>query len=267
MKHFLDIVVENKKGTLRNGHYLTYDYGYLKNTVSNDGEELDVYLGHSYNSNRVFVVRQNKAPEFKEFDEYKCFVYFDTEEQAKDAYLAQYDDPRFFGGIFSIPLDKFIEWAKLIRNYHTMQTVEKSVRIQSHEDSLSQGYNMSSRTEAIKLLKSLQVEIPEEPQPVEKALTAKVIAPSARQYRMHQFAADVAYDTPTVGTTRARPDWEPPVVPVRRVEPEAVSTQPMEHFVSCGGCGTVHKSIRTCPRCDYAAQTTEVKGNYPLRGR
>lgn len=110
---------------------------------------------------------------------------------------------------------------------------------------------MTKRKEAIEMLKSVSVTV-EEPEPVEKALKAISVIPMVR------YAAAVADDNDPVGTKRMRPDWEPPVVPVRRIDtPAAEVTNASEVFKSCGACGTVHKSITTCPRCDY---------NHSIRG-
>lgn len=117
----MKIVIENPKGSFRHWKdpgasdekgksYMAYAYGYVDDTTGADGEELDIYVGPCINSTNVFVVAQLKSPDFKEFDEYKCMVYFDTYEQARDAYLHQYTDPRFLGSIITITFDQFRRW-------------------------------------------------------------------------------------------------------------------------------------------------------------
>jgi hypothetical protein len=111
----LSISIENAKGSYRagksrDGHewktYMHYDYGYLRNTVGKDGEQLDVYVGPNRNSVKVFVVRQVN-PKTGKYDEDKTLLGFDSKEQAKKAYLRQYDTPKFFGSIREIPIDAF----------------------------------------------------------------------------------------------------------------------------------------------------------------
>lgn len=117
----MKLVIENKKGSVRHWKdpdgqltrgktYMTYDYGYVDDTTAADGEELDIYVGPCTASDKVFVIHQLKSPDFKEFDEYKCMVYFDTVEQAREAYLIQYTDPRFFGGVTTITFSEFRSW-------------------------------------------------------------------------------------------------------------------------------------------------------------
>ena len=51
------------------------DYGRIRNTKTKaDKEELDVYVYSDNDSNFVYQVKQMKAPEFKEFDEYKYYL-------------------------------------------------------------------------------------------------------------------------------------------------------------------------------------------------
>lgn len=109
--HGLQVVLENKKGSIRrwrNGETLMlYDYGFINGWLGVDGDELDVYLGPSLQSEAVYIIRQMKAPDFKEYDEDKVMMGFTSETQARVAYLAQYNDPRFFGGIRILPIQEF----------------------------------------------------------------------------------------------------------------------------------------------------------------
>lgn len=109
--HGLQIVIENKRGSIRRWRdgqtLMLYDYGFINGWLGKDGDELDVYLGPSLQSEAVYIVRQMKAPAFKEYDEDKVMLGFTSETQARVAYLAQYDDPRFFGGIRIMPIQEF----------------------------------------------------------------------------------------------------------------------------------------------------------------
>jgi hypothetical protein len=48
-----------------------------------------------------------KKPGFKEYDEDKVMLGFDTAEEAKAAYIKQYNDPRFFGDMKKLPMEEF----------------------------------------------------------------------------------------------------------------------------------------------------------------
>lgn len=110
------IVVENPKGSFREwtdangtiGHTkMRYAYGYIEGAQGSDGDSVDVYLGPSEDAAWVYVVHQNRKPEFAEYDEDKVMLGFDSPNHARDAYLAQYDDERFFGGMSVLSLEDF----------------------------------------------------------------------------------------------------------------------------------------------------------------
>jgi hypothetical protein len=115
----LPISIENKKGSVRHWHNphdntdgetkMSYDYGYIRLTQGTDGDHVDVYLGSNGNAPKAYVVHQRKAPDFKEFDEDKAMLGFDSAEEAKEAYLRQYDNPKFFGGMSVVPIEEFKE--------------------------------------------------------------------------------------------------------------------------------------------------------------
>lgn len=111
-----DIVVENLVGSTRawgdpDGVHgettMKYAYGYILGSTGQDGDAVDVYLGPEENSKWVFVVHQQMAPDFIDFDEDKVMLGFADAASATEAYLGQYDDPRFFGGMTQMPLEKF----------------------------------------------------------------------------------------------------------------------------------------------------------------
>ena len=88
---------------------MLYDYGYVDGVIGADGEDVDVYLGPDVGDDlsTVYVVDQLRAPDFKELDEQKLMLGWSDVTMARDAYQAQYQDPRFFGGITAIPMREF----------------------------------------------------------------------------------------------------------------------------------------------------------------
>jgi hypothetical protein len=122
----LKISIENKKGSTRKWYdpnnkesgstKMHYDYGYIRNTKGVDGDHVDVYLGSNQDSEYAYVVHQNKAPEFKQYDEDKCMLGFDSPKEAKEAYIKQYDSPKFYGGMTKVPMNKFKEKVLATKN-------------------------------------------------------------------------------------------------------------------------------------------------------
>jgi hypothetical protein len=111
----LPISIENAKGSYRagvdpDGHEwkvrMHYDYGYVRGTEGRDGEYLDVYVGPKNDATHAYVVHQVR-PDNGDYDEDKVMLGFADEQTAKQAYLKQYDSPKFFGGIRAIPMDAF----------------------------------------------------------------------------------------------------------------------------------------------------------------
>ena len=113
----LKIAVENQKGSSRmwlnpdDGTggitHMKHPYGYIVGTIAVDGDGLDVYIGTDRDALTVYVVRQMKAPDFVEDDEFKVMLAFASKAAAKAAYLKQYSDPRFYGGIREMPFEEF----------------------------------------------------------------------------------------------------------------------------------------------------------------
>jgi len=77
---------------------MKYDYGFISSIEGEDGEGLDTYLGPNQEAEKVYVVHQND-PDTGEYDEDKIMLGFDSEKQAKEAYLAHFDNPDFLGSI------------------------------------------------------------------------------------------------------------------------------------------------------------------------
>jgi hypothetical protein len=113
----MDISIENKKGSTRSGTdkdghdwsiTMKFDYGYIRGTVGKDKDHLDCYVGPDRESERVFVVHQND-PVTGSYDEDKVMLCFSSEEEARKAYLSQYDRPGFLGDIIEMGIEEFKE--------------------------------------------------------------------------------------------------------------------------------------------------------------
>jgi hypothetical protein len=87
---------------------MSYDYGYIRGTVGTDKDHLDAYIGPNPESETVYIANQ-RDPVTGMFDEQKVMLGFNSEEEAKAAYLKQYDRPGFFGNMLNIDDDTFKE--------------------------------------------------------------------------------------------------------------------------------------------------------------
>ncbi len=111
----LKISIENRKGSVRSGvddsgHEwqikMKHPYGYIRLTEGTDGDHVDCYLGENEQSTRVFIIHQNN-PDTGAYDEDKVMIGFDSPDQAKAAYLEQYDLPGFFGKMTEVTMEDF----------------------------------------------------------------------------------------------------------------------------------------------------------------
>ena len=86
------------------------DYGRISNTEGADDMCVDVFLGISPASNKVFIVNQTK--EDGSFDEHKCILCCDSKDDAKKLYASNYPKGWRVGKITEMTLDAFKNWLK-----------------------------------------------------------------------------------------------------------------------------------------------------------
>lgn len=113
----LTVLIENPIGSYRRGYddqgnvtwetKMTCPYGEICSTMGVDGDAVDVYLGPDVNSKLVVVIHQGCHNDWDKFDEDKVMLGFSTVEEAKEAYLAHYDDPRFLMSYTEMDLATF----------------------------------------------------------------------------------------------------------------------------------------------------------------
>lgn len=130
----LTLMVENEAGTYRRGTggdgtrwetLLMWSYGYVARTEGVDGDEVDVYLGPQIeDAPMVYVVHQRCYGDWEKYDEDKCLIGFMSEEDARQAFLACYDDPRFLGPITAMPVEEFVAKVRA--------TKDKPAMVKSH---------------------------------------------------------------------------------------------------------------------------------------
>jgi hypothetical protein len=80
-------------------------YGYIKNSISEDGEELDVYLKPGSAKPTVFLLIQlERGTGF--YDEVKYMLGFESKDEAMAAYISSMPLD-MFGGIYDLSWEKF----------------------------------------------------------------------------------------------------------------------------------------------------------------
>lgn len=120
------IVIENPVGSIREwtqqdgtrgSTIMKFDYGFIDGVLGADGDEVDVYVAPGTPTAEdpdawVFVINQmcpSDADVWTEFDEQKVMLGFSNEADARAAYVSQYNDARFYGGMESYRLPDFVQ--------------------------------------------------------------------------------------------------------------------------------------------------------------
>lgn len=115
----IPVVIEQEPGSIREGvseqgkpwkTTFHYAYGYIQRTNGADGEEIDCFIGPNPYASNVYVIHQNVGGEY---DEDKCMLGFDSEEAARDAFLAHYNTQDHLGPITAMSLVEFKQWLGL----------------------------------------------------------------------------------------------------------------------------------------------------------
>jgi len=140
-----DITIENPKGSTRSGvdasgnrweSTMHNTYGYIRGTEGVDGDHIDVFLSDNPTSGKVFVVDQVN-PGTGEFDEHKVMYGFASEKEAREAYLANYEEGwQGLGKITEVSREEFQKWVqsshrktKPFYNYKRVNTVATEILV------------------------------------------------------------------------------------------------------------------------------------------
>lgn len=116
--HGLPISIENPKGSSRSGTSkdgkkwsvtMAHTYGYIGGTEARDSDHIDCFIGPHPDSEIVFVVDQ--VTPGGRFDEHKVMFGFDSEEDARAGYLANYEDGwQGLGNLTAMTVKQFKTW-------------------------------------------------------------------------------------------------------------------------------------------------------------
>ena len=113
-----DISIENPKGSVRRGTAhdgtewetrMNNTYGYIRGTEGVDGDHIDVFLSDNPESGNVYVIDQRNAD--GSFDEHKVMYGFNSADEARAAYLSNYEEGwQGLGAITEVSKDEFKKW-------------------------------------------------------------------------------------------------------------------------------------------------------------
>ena len=121
----MDISVENPAGSVREDKahtpprwrtQLRDHYGYIRGTVGHDKDHLDAFVRPGtapHFDGTVYVV--NQGNDQGSFDEHKVMIGYASQDEARKAYLANYDNPNAarsrLRSIVAMPMQAFKDWA------------------------------------------------------------------------------------------------------------------------------------------------------------
>ena len=256
----LPISIENGKGSSRHwtdeatgetgSTKMEYPYGYVRGTLGTDGDAVDVFIGPNKKSRKIFVITQMKKPEFKEVDEQKCMLGFNSAKDAKDAYLRHYDDPKFFGSMVILDIEEFADKlqgqkGKLIKSLLKKYLSAKLREDYSHGDSYMNSLDM---------LKGISSAMRSAKDSLEKALTSRSAVVTARKIEDNTPSTDNVF-----GTGAPLRDGERTPYVMRKAEVDYGTYRTHEGAESCAVCKTqFKKSMDGCPRCKHTNSIAEA---------
>lgn len=113
-----DVTIENPKGSVRSGKdadgnewsvTMNNDYGYIRGTRGVDGDHIDIFLSDNPETGNVYVIDQVDQKTGM-YDESKVMYGFNSIDEARDAYLSNYDKGWKVGVISEVSKDEFKKW-------------------------------------------------------------------------------------------------------------------------------------------------------------
>ena len=113
-----DITIEQPKGSVRRGtdadgkqweQTMNNTYGYIRGTEGVDGDHIDIFLSDNPTEGNVYVVDQVNPD--GSFDEHKVMYGFQSADDARAAYLSNYEEGwKGLGTITEVSKDEFKKW-------------------------------------------------------------------------------------------------------------------------------------------------------------
>lgn len=256
----LPISIENGKGSKRHwtdestgetgSTKMKYPYGYVRGTLGLDGDAVDVFIGPKKDSTKVFIVTQMKAPEFKEVDEQKCMLGFESSKDAKAAYIEHYNSPKFFGGITELDMDDFKQKLEGKKGELIKSLLKKCVSAKLREDSTYGDSYMNS----LDVLEGLSKAMRTAKDSLDKALSSRS-AVAARKPEPTPPTTDNVF-----GTGAPLREGERTPFVMRKAAVDYNTYRNVDNDVSsCKVCKVqFKKSLEDCPRCKSTSAIAEA---------
>lgn len=119
-----DVTIENPKGSVRSGKdangkewsvTMNNTYGYIRGTRGVDGDHIDIFLSDNPESGNVYVIDQVDQ-QTGMYDESKVMYGFNSIDEARDAYLANYEKGWKVGVISEVSKEEFKKWIESSTN-------------------------------------------------------------------------------------------------------------------------------------------------------
>ena len=114
----MNITIEQPKGSVRRGTdangkawetVMQNTYGYIRGTQSVDGDHIDIFLSDNPETGNVYVVDQVNND--GSFDEHKIMYGFNSVDEARAAYLSNYEEGwQGLGNITEVSKEDFKKW-------------------------------------------------------------------------------------------------------------------------------------------------------------
>lgn len=115
-----NITIEQPKGSVRRGtdangkkweQTMNNTYGYIRGTEGVDGDHIDIFLSDNPTEGNVYVVGQVNPD--GSFDEHKVMYGFNSADEARNAYLSNYEEGwQGLGTITEVSKDEFKKWVE-----------------------------------------------------------------------------------------------------------------------------------------------------------
>ena len=188
------ITLENAKGSKRywkddkgntGFNVMKNHYGYFSNSLGHDGDHVDVFLGDNQDSDKVYIVDQNKKD--GTFDESKVMLGFDSKKEAKEAYLSNFTpDWKGFRSITGVTKKFFKKWLyngrkqqKPFADY--VEVIKKKLNESKNDDSLILNGDYTDKERDVQLKKE------------KKAVSARKAAENKKKKEEKKKAEDAAF--------------------------------------------------------------------------
>lgn len=159
-----DVTIEQPAGSVRSGKdangkewsvTMSNTYGYIRGTKGVDGDHIDVFLGPDMNSDMVYVVDQVNTD--GSFDEHKVMMGFPSLEDARSAYLSNYEEGwKGLGNITGVTLDGFKKWidsstrkTKPFSEYKSVKAIEEKTNNEKPQMPLTEDEYAEQRSKEI----------------------------------------------------------------------------------------------------------------------